>query len=74
MIREPVTTLMELDNLDHTEITAGYRAGFAGEPEPGGNRPKAYYHGWRNGQSDRVGETDDAQRLLAKRYLRALAR
>lgn len=50
--RTPVTTVAELDTLDDTEIVEGYHDGRAGEPEPGDNRSKAYWHGWRNGRVD----------------------
>lgn len=55
MPRAPVTTAAELATLDDAEILEGYRDGFAGEPEPGDNRSKAYWHGWRNGHHDKFG-------------------
>jgi hypothetical protein len=65
--RTPVTDLAELDALDSDEMVEGFMDGFRGEPEPGNNRSKAYWHGWRNGCADRTGETDRAQRVLAHR-------
>lgn len=63
----PVTTLADLDALDGAEIVEGYRAGFAGEPEPGNNRSRSYWHGWRNGSVDgRHREKDAAQAELAR--------
>jgi hypothetical protein len=50
--RIPVTTIAELDTLDDAEILEGYMDGLRGEPEPGDNRSKAYWHGWRNGFVD----------------------
>jgi hypothetical protein len=50
--RAPVTTFAELKTLDGDEIAEGYRDGMAGDPEPGGNRSKSYWHGWRNGRVD----------------------
>jgi len=47
--RAPVETLEELDTLDDAEIQEGYRDGWTGEPEPGDNRSKSYWHGWRVG-------------------------
>lgn len=49
---EPVTTMADLLTLDGDEITEGYRDGRSGEPEPGGNRSRAYWHGWRCGACD----------------------
>jgi hypothetical protein len=42
----PVATLEELDGLDFTEIVAGYSSAERGDPEPGPNRGKAFWHGW----------------------------
>lgn len=64
--RTPVTTVAELEALDGDEILEGYRDGLNGEPEPGGNRSKAYWHGWRNGRSDRTGSVDAASMALAR--------
>lgn len=68
--RTPVTTLAELDALDEAEMVEGYQDGFAGEPEPGDNRSKSYWHGWRNGHSDRSHKSDAAQHALAKAVVR----
>lgn len=68
--RTPVTTTAELATLDDGEILEGYRDGFAGEPEPGDNRSKSYWHGWRNGTSDRYHTADAAQRTLARAVVR----
>lgn len=69
MDRTPVTTVAELDTLDVHEIRDGYRDGKANEPEPGGNRSKSYWHGWRNGQVD-AGHApkDEAQAALARQF------
>lgn len=68
---EPVRTVAELNMLDQDEITQGYRDGKAGEPEPGNNRSRSYWHGWRNGAADGGHrEIDDAQQGLAHDYLR----
>jgi hypothetical protein len=64
--RTPVTTLADLDALDDREIVAGYWSGYAGDPEPGNNHSRAYWHGWRNGAADgKHREIDEAQRVLA---------
>lgn len=68
--RQPVTRLSELDALDDVEVVEGYRDGFAGDAEPGGNRSKSYWHGWRNGRVDGGHDPkDEAQAKLAREYL-----
>lgn len=61
----PVRTLSDLLTLDGDEISEGYIDGFHGEPEPGNNRSRSYWHGWRNGACDshRI-EKDDAMAAL----------
>lgn len=64
---QPVATKAELDMLDDGEMVAGYRAGFGGESEPGSDKSRSYWHGWRNGMVD-SGRTriDTAQAMLAR--------
>ena len=65
--RSPVTTLAELETLDIAEIVEGYRDGMSGDPEPGGNRSKGYWHGWRNGRVDGGhAEPDEAMSALIR--------
>lgn len=62
----PVSTKADLDCLDSDEIVAGYRVGFDGVPEPGSDRSRSYWHGWRNGMVDGGHATIDVhQHLLA---------
>jgi hypothetical protein len=61
----PVRDLTDLDSLNLDEIVAGYRDYRRGDPEPGPNRGRAYWHGWRNARSDHDGPTYEAQRQLA---------
>lgn len=62
---EPVSTFADLETLDPDEIVEGYRDGRENEPEPTGNRSRAYWHGWRNGQVDGGhAQPDDAMILL----------
>ncbi len=63
---EPVRTKADLDTLDHDDIVQGYMSAARGDPEPGPNRGRAYWHGWRNAMID-LGEwqPDDASRALA---------
>jgi hypothetical protein len=66
----PVTTLADLATLDDAEVLEGYRDGFAGDPEPGNNRSRSYWHGWRNGALDGGHrQKDAAQAELARVYL-----
>ncbi len=62
----PVRTKADLDTLDDDEIVAGYTEARRGDPEPGVNRGRAYWHGWRNKMID-MGEipVDDASASLA---------
>lgn len=67
---EPVRTLADLDSLDETEIIDGYLSAQHGDPEPGPNRGRAFWHGWRNRMMD-YGELphDDASRQLVSEYV-----
>ena len=63
---EPVRTKADLDTLDHDAIVNGYLSAERGDPEPGPNRGRAYWHGWRNAMIDMgVLQPDDASRALA---------
>ena len=50
---------------------AGYLAGLHGAPEPGSDKSKSYWHGWRNGMMD-TGRLphDEAARNLAAEVVR----
>lgn len=48
----PVTTLDELDALDAKECLDGYTSAERGDPEPGPNHTRAYWHDWRCRQMD----------------------
>lgn len=66
----PVRRLEDLVTLDDEEVLDGYRDGLRGEPEPGNNRSRSYWHGWRNGAVDSGRRrSDDAQRELARTCL-----
>lgn len=72
-MRTPIETLNELDTLDHGEVVEGYFDGRKNEPEPGNNRSKSYWHGWRNGMVDgHHAEKDAAQARLAHAFLKRL--
>jgi len=68
----PVWTVADLETLDDAEIIEGYHDGRANEPEPGNNRSRSYWHGWRNGMADgghRKG--DAAQAALAHEVIQS---
>lgn len=69
---EPVRTKAELDTLEFADVLEGYRSAERGDPEPGQNRGKAFWHGWRNRMID-IGEipSDDAARQLAHEVVEA---
>ena len=73
--RSPIRTAAELAQLDDAEMLDGYIDGYRNDPEPGGNRSTAYWHGWRNGMVDGGHATkDDAQAALAhEMHQRAVA-
>lgn len=48
----PVRTKADLDTLDDAEILDGYLSTQRGDPEPGLNRGRAFWHGWRNRMID----------------------
>ena len=63
----PVTTKADLDALDQDDIVRGYQSGLRGESEPGSDKSRAFWHGWRNGMVDsRRAEFDTAQTMLAR--------
>lgn len=67
---EPVRTLADLDALNEADIIEGYTTTQRGDPEPGPNRGRAFWHGWRNRMMD-YGELphDDASRHLVHEYV-----
>jgi hypothetical protein len=66
----PVTTLADLESLDQSQILEGYMAAERGDPEPGPNRGRSYWHGWRNRMID-LGQipSDEASRALVREYV-----
>jgi hypothetical protein len=65
----PVSTVADLDTLDSDDVFEGYLSTERGDPEPGANRGRSFWHGWRNRMID-MGELpqDDASRRLAREY------
>lgn len=70
---DPVSTLADLKTLDHQEIMEGYLSAERGDPEPGPNRGRAFWHGWRSRMMD-LGQLppDDASRQLVREYVASL--
>jgi len=48
----PVETIPDYLTLDEQEVVAGYCAGFRGDPEPGNQYSRSYWHGHKNGAVD----------------------
>lgn len=72
---EPVKTLQELNELDPAEVLDGYNSAERGDPEPGPNRGRSFWFGWRNRMMD-LGEIpiDDIHRKLVKEVVADLKR
>lgn len=68
----PVSTLADLNTLDQSEIVEGYKSAERGDPEPGQNRGRSFWHGWRNRMIDK-GEIpkDAAAARLAREVIAA---
>jgi len=67
-----IVTLRDLANQDPAEMLSGYRAGLNGDPEPGSDKSRGFWHGWLNGMVDSGRrEKDQAQAILAARYSEA---
>jgi ribosome modulation factor len=63
----PVSTKSDLECLDEDEMVSGYRDGLNGGSEPGSDKSRSYWHGWRNGMTDKgFNPGDEAQASLAQ--------
>lgn len=68
---KPVSTRQDLLNLDTNDIVDGYWHGFYGNPEPGSDKSRSFWHGWRNGMVDsKRMEMDCHMRQLAMEICR----
>lgn len=69
---EPVRTKADLDTLEFSDVLEGYMSAERGDPEPGENRGRAFWHGWRNRMID-MGElpSDAASHQLAHECVQA---
>ena len=70
----PPKTLAELDELDPAEIVEGYTSAVRGDPEPGANRGRAFWFGWRNRMMDFGIIPIDADHLKLTREVLAASR
>lgn len=43
------------------DVVDGYRAGYRGESEPGNDKSRSFFHGWRNGRVDGGHDKIDAR-------------
>jgi len=66
----PVHTFLDLDGLDHDQVVEGHASAERGDPEPGLNRGRSFWHGWRTRMMD-LGEIeiDEGHRNLVREYL-----
>ncbi len=65
----PVETIADFRQLDDGDTLEGYFDGFHGSPEPGSDRSRAFWHGWRNGRVDAgLAEPDHAQLALEQEF------
>jgi len=73
MAFEPVRTMADLNGLNEDDMVEGYLSAERGDPEPGENRGRSFWHGWRNRMID-MGELppDEAGTQLAREYLAAM--
>jgi hypothetical protein len=49
---EPVRTKADFETLNGADVVEGYCSTERGDPEPGENRGRSYWHGWRNRMID----------------------
>jgi len=68
---KPLVTNAEAELLDMDDCVAGYLAGYHGDKEPGSDKSKSYWHGWRNGSMDgKHIQVDEPAILLAASVVR----
>lgn len=69
----PVRTLDDLNSLDQSDIVEGYTSAERGDPEPGPNRGRAFWHGWRNRMIDfHILPVDEASIQLVREVIAAV--
>lgn len=64
---QPVETVEDLNGLDDDEMLEGYMYGLNNDAEPGSDKSRSFWHGWRNGAVDsKRKEIDGHQMRLAE--------
>lgn len=66
-----VETAEDLATLNSADIFEGYMSAERGDPEPGENRGRAFWHGWCNRQRDNGVLPTDAISVALVRSIRA---
>lgn len=52
------------------EVVDGYRAGYRGESEPGSDKSRSFFHGWKNGRVDGgFDQIDEHQQEFARAFI-----
>lgn len=68
---QPLSTAAEADFLDMDDCVEGYMSGLRTEEEPGSDKSKSFWHGWRNGMIDRGKiPIDEAAQNLCREMIR----
>jgi len=49
---DPVASVADLETLNLADVLVGYMTTERGDPEPGENRGRSFWHGWRNRMID----------------------
>ncbi len=63
----PISEIDDLEKQDEAEMSIGYMAGLRGDPAPGSQHSRSFWHGWRNGMVDSGrAKIDSAQQDLAR--------
>ncbi len=65
-----VSELADFLDLDESDMLLGYIDGYEGQPSPGPDHSRSFYHGWRNGRVDAGRATADAAQLALAAELR----
>ncbi len=72
---KPVETLEDLNSLNPDEILEGHLSAERGDPEPGPNRGRSYWHGWRTRMMDlRELPIDETHRKLVREVFQSWGR
>lgn len=68
----PVETKADLETLCEDDVLAGYMDGLINQNEPGSDKSRGYWHGWRNAQTDKGrAPVDVSQQRLVREIIGA---